>query len=118
MKKELKMTKGTAFILILVLVSSVVLGVGIKDRLSQQGVDDNYIAPTPTPESASVWDAFDDEEPDAGNESVESGEQDIGEGESLPPAEPELEWARTRSSCTRISWISSFRNTPGAGAPC
>jgi len=90
MKKELKMTKGTVFILILVLVSSVVLGLGIKDRLSQQGVDDNYIAPTPTPESASVWDVFDDEEPDAGNESVESGEQDMSEGESLPPAEPEL----------------------------
>ena len=91
MKKELKMTKGTVFILILVLVSTVVLGVGIKDRLSQQGADDNYIAPTPTPESASVWDVFDDEEPDAGNESVESGEQDMGEGESLPPAEPDLE---------------------------
>jgi len=90
MKKELKMTKGTVLILILVLVSSVVLGVGIKDQLSQQGVDDDYAAPTPTPESASVWDVFDDEEPDAGNESVESGEQDMGEGESPPPAEPEL----------------------------
>jgi len=94
MKKELKMTKGTAFILILVLVSSVVLGVGIKDRLSRQGGDDNYVAPTPAPESASVWDVFDDKEPDAGNESDESGtsgEQDTGEGESLPSAEPELE---------------------------
>jgi len=73
MKKELKITKRTAFILILVLVSAVVLGVGIKDRLSQQGGDGNYVAPTPTPESASVWDVFDDEEPAAGNE---SGEQE------------------------------------------
>ena len=77
MKKELKMTKGTAFILILVLVSAVVRGVGIKDRLSRQGGDDNYVAPTPTPESASVWDVFDDEEPATGNE---SGEQDMGDG--------------------------------------
>ena len=88
MKKELKMTKGTVLILILVLVSSVVLGVGIKDRLSQQGGDDNYVTPTPAPESASVWDVFDEGAPDSGNE---SGEQDTGEGESLPPAEPELE---------------------------
>ncbi|NOQ33799.1 MAG: hypothetical protein GQ567_06380 [Methanosarcinales archaeon] len=88
MKKELKITKRTAFILILVLVSAVVLGVGIKDRLSQQGGDGNYVAPTPTPESASVWDVFDDEEPAAGNE---SGEQDMGESESLPPAEPGIE---------------------------
>ncbi len=94
MKKELKMTKGTAFILILVLVSSVVLGVGIKDRLSRQGGDDNYVAPTPAPESASVWDVFDEDAPDVGNE---SGEQDMGEGESLPPAEPELEPTSNRA---------------------
>ena len=94
MKKELKMTKGTAFILILVLVSSVVLGVGIKDRLSRQGGDDNYVAPTPAPESASVWDVFDDDAPDASNE---SGEQDMGEGESLPPGEPELEPTSNRA---------------------
>jgi hypothetical protein len=98
MKKELKMTKRTAFILILVLVSSVVLGFGIKDRLSRQSGDDIYVAPTPAPESASVWDVFDEEEPDAGNE---SGEQDTGEGESLPPAEPDLEpWFDDRyASC-------------------
>ena len=88
MKKDLKMTKGTVLILILVLVSSVVLGIGIKDRLSQQGGDGNYVAPTPTPESASVWDVFDEGVPDADNE---SGEQDMGENESLPSAEPELE---------------------------
>jgi len=63
-------------------------GVGIKDQLSQQGGDDNYVTPTPTPESASVWDVFDEGAPDAGNE---SGEPDMGEGKSLPPAEPELE---------------------------
>ncbi len=95
MKKELKMTKGTAFILILVLVASVVLGFGIKDRLSRQGGNENYVAPTPAPESASVWDVFDEEEPDAGNESGESGEQDTGE--SLPPAEPELEPTSNRA---------------------
>jgi len=94
MKKELKITKRTAFILILVIVSSVVLGFGIKDRLSQQGGDGNYVAPTPAPESASVWDVFDDTEPDAGNE---SGEQDMGEGESLPPAEPGLEPTSNRA---------------------
>jgi len=94
MKRELKMTKGTVLILILVLVSSVVLGLGIKDRLSQQGGDGNYVAPTPTPESASVWDVFDDEEPDAGNE---SGEPDMGENESLPLAEPELEPTSNRA---------------------
>ncbi len=100
MKKELKMTKRTAFILILVLVSSVVLGFGIKDRLSRQSGDGNYVAPTPTSESASVWDVFDDEEPDAGNESSESGnsgEQDTGKGESLPSAEPELEPTSNRA---------------------
>jgi|LGVF01.1.fsa_nt_gb hypothetical protein len=94
MKKELKMTKGTVLILILVLVSSVVLGFGIKDRLSQQGGDGNYVAPTPTPESTSVWDVFDDEESDAGNE---SGEPDMGENESLPLAEPELEPTSNRA---------------------
>ena len=94
MKKELKITKRTAFILILVLVSSVVLGLGIEDRLSQQGGDDNYVAPTPAPESASVWDVFNDKEPDAGNE---SGEQDMGGGESLPPAESGLEPTSNRA---------------------
>jgi hypothetical protein len=100
MKKELKMTKGTAFMLILVLVSAVVLGFGIKDRLSQQGGNENYVAPTPTPESASVWDVFDDEEPATGNESGESDksdEQDMSESESLPPAEPELEPTSNRA---------------------
>ncbi len=91
MKKELKMTKRTAFILILIIVSAVVLGFGIKDRLSRQGGDGNYVAPTPTPESASVWDVFDEAEPATENESGESGEQDMGEGESLPSAEPRLE---------------------------
>jgi len=100
MKKELKLTKKTAFILILVLVSSVVLGFGIKDQLSRRGGDGGYVAPTPAPESASVWDVFDDEEPGAGNESGESGtsgEQDTGEGESLPSAEPELEPTSNRA---------------------
>ena len=97
MKKELKMTKRTAFILILVLVSSVVLGFGIKDRLSRQSGDGDYVAPTPAPESASVWDVFDDEEPATGNESDKSGEQDMGESESLPPAEPELEPTSNRA---------------------
>ena len=97
MKKELKITKRTAFILILVIVSSVVLGFGIKDRLSQQGGDGDYVAPTPAPESASVWDVFDDKEIDAGNESGESGEQDTEEGESLPPAEPVLEPTSNRA---------------------
>jgi len=86
MKKELKMTKGTVFILILILVASVVLGFGIKDRLSRQGEDANYVAPNPTPESASVWDVFDDEDPATGNE---SGEQDTGG--SLPTTESGLE---------------------------
>ncbi len=92
MKKELKMTKRTAFILILIIVSAVVLGFGIKDRLSRQGGDGNYVAPTPTPESASVWDVFDEAEPATGNESGESGE-----GESLPSAEYELEPASNRA---------------------
>ena len=87
MKKELKMTKKTAFILILILISSVVMGFGIKDRLSRQGGADNYVVPTPSPESASVWDVF-DEEPAASNE---SGEQDVGEAEPLPTEEPKIE---------------------------
>ncbi len=94
MKKELKMTKRTAFILILILVSSVVLGFGIKDRLLQQGGDGDDVAPTPAPESASVWDVFDDKDPDAGNE---SGERDTGEGESSSPAEPALEPTSSRA---------------------
>ncbi|KAF5417722.1 MAG: hypothetical protein C5S49_02910 [Candidatus Methanogaster sp.] len=88
MKKELKITKKTAFILVLILVVSVVLGFGIKDRLSQQGGDDNYVAPT----NASVWDVSYDEEPATGNESGKAGEQDMNmsEGESLPPVAPAL----------------------------
>ena len=36
MKKELKLMKKTAFIQILELVASVIMGFGIKDRLSRQ----------------------------------------------------------------------------------
>ena len=88
MKKELKMTKKTAFILILILVSSVVLGFGIKDRLSRQGGADNYVAPTLVSESASVWDVF-DEESATSNES--------GEHEPLVQEEPVIELAGNRS---------------------
>nr|QNO50478.1 hypothetical protein EGLMOMJH_00017 [Methanosarcinales archaeon ANME-2c ERB4] len=86
MKKELKITKKTVFILILILVVSAVMGFGIKDRLSRQDGDGNYVAPT----NASVWDIVYDEEPDVGNESGKAGEQDVSEGESLPTAEPAL----------------------------
>ncbi len=86
MKKELKITKKTAFILILILVVSVVMGFGIKDWSSRQGGDGNYVAPT----TASVRDVLYDEDPATGNESGKSGEQDMNEDESLPPAEPAL----------------------------
>ena len=55
MKKELKLTKKTTFIQILALVASVVMGFGIKDRLSRQSGGGVYVSPTPAPESASVW---------------------------------------------------------------
>jgi len=83
MKNELKITKKTAFILILILVVSAVMGFGIKDWLSRQGGDDNYVAPTTAPAGDVLY-------PATGNESGMSGEQGTSAGESLPPAEPEL----------------------------
>lgn len=46
-EERIETTKKTAFILILVLVASVVLGFGIKDRLSRQGGDGACIARLP-----------------------------------------------------------------------
>lgn len=52
------------FILVLILAASMILGYGIKGRLSQQNGDNNYLAPTPQDARQSIWDVFDEEEQD------------------------------------------------------
>ena len=52
------------FILVLILASSLILGYGIKGRLSQQNEDNNYLAPNPQDTHQSIWDVFDEDEQD------------------------------------------------------
>lgn len=79
MKVQSTITKKTMFILVLILVASMILGYGIKGRLSQQNRDGNYPAPTPQDARPSIWDVFDEEEQDSslvnqtGESSPESG---------------------------------------------